>query len=670
MPIEDITQPRYSVLDLGFSNLLTKESVSSIGDLVTPELLNIITQGIAPKIIISGEVISTLEQQLGAIFSGKTTFNNVQTGYRLGIDTDNLAKFYIGNSTDYLNWDGTSLIIRGNFVIGGTIITVDTFEEIQPALDDVNFVSGGVVNLVPGQTYTATSNIVHYSNTTLNGNGATIDFNGGAYQIQAFGTNVYATGTITVADDSATVVGSGTTWTAAMVGRSILIQGTWYEITTFTDTTHITIEVAFSQSVNAVSGDTYVIADPIFRADLTNLTLQNSTATTGTVYYRYSNNVFMNTVNSLDSTRGWTVQDSSYLVFRDGAIYGCNTGAYLIQSGVNTIESFAIGDSITGDGLNLYKSNNSLIFNFVVYNSAGNGITLENCLDISWNGFAVYSNQGKGIELVANVTGMQFVQSSISNNDSDGIKLTATSDKNTFGHLIILDNGGYGVNIAASTDDDIIINSNTFKNNTSGAIQDLGTGTIIRGNSPSSLNNEVLLTGNQTVAGVKTFSSDPLIPDEAYGSGWNGSLEPPTKNAVYDKIETISTVVGSGQTSRLGSSGTGTQDVAHGLGKTPSLIIVWAFWSNQSGGSPGEGGMSVGTARSTSTDTASGIQVDDYVGTITFQDTAGIIKIKKDGTDVCVANISAIDATNFTLDFTALDNNGGSNVYIQWAAFG
>lgn len=46
-------------------------------------------------------------------------------------------------------------------------------------------------------------------------------------------------------------------------------------------------------------------------------------------------------------------------------------------------------------------------------------------------------------------------------------------------------------------------------------------------------------TGNETVAGVKTFSSDPLIPDEAYGSGWNGVLEPTTKNAVYDQIETI-----------------------------------------------------------------------------------------------------------------------------------
>ena len=46
-------------------------------------------------------------------------------------------------------------------------------------------------------------------------------------------------------------------------------------------------------------------------------------------------------------------------------------------------------------------------------------------------------------------------------------------------------------------------------------------------------------TGNETVDGIKTFSSDPLIPDEAYGVGWNGVLEPPTKNAVYDKIETI-----------------------------------------------------------------------------------------------------------------------------------
>lgn len=48
-------------------------------------------------------------------------------------------------------------------------------------------------------------------------------------------------------------------------------------------------------------------------------------------------------------------------------------------------------------------------------------------------------------------------------------------------------------------------------------------------------------TGIETIAGVKTFSSDPIVPDEAYdATAWNGSLEPPTKNAVRDKIETLS----------------------------------------------------------------------------------------------------------------------------------
>lgn len=51
---------------------------------------------------------------------------------------------------------------------------------------------------------------------------------------------------------------------------------------------------------------------------------------------------------------------------------------------------------------------------------------------------------------------------------------------------------------------------------------------------------KVGLTGNETVAGTKTFSSDVLVPDEAYdATAWNGSLEVPTKNAVRDKIETL-----------------------------------------------------------------------------------------------------------------------------------
>lgn len=35
------------------------------------------------------------------------------------------------------------------------------------------------------------------------------------------------------------------------------------------------------------------------------------------------------------------------------------------------------------------------------------------------------------------------------------------------------------------------------------------------------------------------FTGDVSVPDEAYSGSWNGSLEVPTKNAVYDKIEAV-----------------------------------------------------------------------------------------------------------------------------------
>lgn len=114
MAIFTIQDPLYSVSDLGFDKALVRSKQTTL-ESITPELMNVFTNGIAPKNVISGEVISTLEQQVGALFTGKTSFDNTQTGYRLGIDSsDGLAKFYIGNTTNYLNWTGTSLDIVGS----------------------------------------------------------------------------------------------------------------------------------------------------------------------------------------------------------------------------------------------------------------------------------------------------------------------------------------------------------------------------------------------------------------------------------------------------------------------------------------------------------------------------------------------------------------------------
>lgn len=57
--------------------------------------------------------------------------------------------------------------------------------------------------------------------------------------------------------------------------------------------------------------------------------------------------------------------------------------------------------------------------------------------------------------------------------------------------------------------------------------------------------NKPVSTATQTSLNLKanltgaTFSGDISVPDEIYWAGWNGSLEVPTKNAIYDKIETI-----------------------------------------------------------------------------------------------------------------------------------
>lgn len=101
----------------------------------------------------------------------------------------------------------------------------------------------------------------------------------------------------------------------------------------------------------------------------------------------------------------------------------------------------------------------------------------------------------------------------------------------------------------------------------------------------SALDAKVNNTGNETIAGIKTFSSDPLVPDEAYdATAWNGSLEPPTKNAVRDKIETLgsggltvgSTTITSGTNTRVLYNNSGT------LGEYPIGTGVSTWWATPS----------------------------------------------------------------------------------------
>lgn len=72
----------------------------------------------------------------------------------------------------------------------------------------------------------------------------------------------YIAGTVTVTTATGAVVGVGTTFTAAMVGRGFKAVGhtQWYRVATFTDTTHITIEDDLDDVVSQYTGGTITAA--------------------------------------------------------------------------------------------------------------------------------------------------------------------------------------------------------------------------------------------------------------------------------------------------------------------------------------------------------------------------------------------------------------------------
>ena len=91
----------------------------------------------------------------------------------------------------------------------------------------------------------------------------------GRLNVRNLGIADYTTGTIvSVANEGTAVVGSGTTWTADMVGRYIQItqttaagggDGFWYEIGAFTDATNITLLKPYQGTTIAAGSASYTI---------------------------------------------------------------------------------------------------------------------------------------------------------------------------------------------------------------------------------------------------------------------------------------------------------------------------------------------------------------------------------------------------------------------------
>ncbi len=401
-------------------------------------------------------------------------------GWWIGFD-QGTPKLFIGNSGgNKLLWDGDRLTIKGDFIIGGTVVTVDSATDIQPAIDLVSAAGGGRVILEPG-TYNMTSHIVIPSSVSFEGSGPTsiVDFGSAAYQIQIVGTNAYTTGTLSVTNGLTAIVGVGTTWTSAMVGRSILLEDFWYEITARTDNTHITIGSPYLGTT--IAGGTYTIATTVDDTAIRSMTIESSSI--ALVKARYISNLTIDSVNFFDGLVGIDGDDSSFIVLTNDNADTCGTGMTFDNFKYGTFLNSNITNATSGGGIICNGISNWSFEIFAMQNITGTALSIQNGTNTGIEDFSIRQVTGIGINFVATNGNITVMDGNVSHATSDAMKLTATTDGLQIVGNNFQNNTGYGVNIAASSCDGNIIGMNYFASNTAGAAADSGTSTVIKSNS-------------------------------------------------------------------------------------------------------------------------------------------------------------------------------------------
>ena len=216
----------------------------------------------------------------------------------------------------------------------------------------------------------------------------------------------------------------------------------------------------------------------------------------------------------------------------------------------NEIDSCDDGIKVFG-----YCEHNYILANTITF-IGGNGVFADSDQDlIAFNKFDVCSGRGVHVEYVAGA--FLIYKNTFDNNVGHDICVRAAGktivEGNWFGNSATatrahVANGQYG----SDASNYLSVTGNMMtETGTDYGIQELGgatdnclyTNNIIVG--PTTAIDANASSTNLTVFNNHGHDLNNLInplevPDEAYGAGWNTSLEVPTKNAVYDKIESIS----------------------------------------------------------------------------------------------------------------------------------
>lgn len=429
------------------SSMLTQDS-ATVGDLWITDLIR--SQNYAPK-------------TNGFSIDG-------QTGY---------AEF----ANIFVNGQGTFKNIR----IGNQILTINPGESIQSAVNVLAQNGGGILNLNSG-TYLQTADIIIPQNIPLkmigqNVTDTVIDFQNAGYGIVAAGANIYTTGTVNISS-GVSVTGIGTSWLANLsAGNHIFLDNRWYVIATVTSNTGLILGEGYAGS--PLIGATYRAGSIV-----SDFTFENITVTGSLSYGLYISDARLVTIsNSLLIFNNVGMSCSYISLFdSDALIATSNTLQGVIFDSGNLVAAKHL-ETIANGATGVTTSNIS-VFNIEFSSSTangGNGYYLTQCTDVYLEVQASFNSQN-GVKIDASNDNVIMPNGLVSSNALDGITLEFANTNCRITASKLTGNGGYGVNIKDSSNNANIIATDVFDGNGSGAIHDLGIGTIISANSPDTLN--------------------------------------------------------------------------------------------------------------------------------------------------------------------------------------
>lgn len=121
-----------------------------------------------PDMVASGAGAGTTNVASGAQISGKQSFSDTKAGYFLGIDTDGVAKFNLGDALKYFKWNGTNLTVAGSLTAGSLDIP-DTTTANSFHVDSLGNTWWGAVGIASAVGKVLNTGVATFSNMTITG---------------------------------------------------------------------------------------------------------------------------------------------------------------------------------------------------------------------------------------------------------------------------------------------------------------------------------------------------------------------------------------------------------------------------------------------------------------------------------------------------------------------